>query len=285
MQIILVTIGTILAILFLIQLKRGKKYESMIVNLDNNVFPLPELYVVGFVWSELKIFAISENMLLKLRRQAAVLYPPQFSEFYANIVWAQTLSLVHLLLAVSVLFAGATNAFTFLLIGAFFTVLVYVYCQENMKNTIESRREKCEDELPNVASTMAILVNSGMMLRETWKMIAHNNKGAFYQLMRQAIENMNNGYSDAQAILLLGKESNSKDIKKFTSALVQSVEKGGGELDIFLTKQSSELWNEKRQKALQSGEKAATKLLLPIVLIFIGIIIIVITAAFAGSLF
>ena len=63
------------------------------------------------------------------------------------------------------------------------------------------------------------------------------------------------------------------------------MEKGGTELAGFLTRQSSELWSSRRQRMLQEGEKAATKLLLPIVLIFIGIIIIVMTAAFAGALF
>ena len=67
--------------------------------------------------------------------------------------------------------------------------------------------------------------------------------------------------------------------------MIQSMEKGGGELTIFLTNQSSELWTYKRQKMLQSGEKAATKLLMPIMLIFFGIIIIILAAAFGGSLF
>ena len=103
--------------------------------------------------------------------------------------------------------------------------------------------------------------------------------------MRKASKKMENGISDADAIFLLGKESNSTEIKKFVSALLQNIEKGGTELAGFLMRQSSELWNTRRQRMLQEGEKAATKLLLPIVLIFVGIIIIVMTAAFAGALF
>ena len=91
--------------------------------------------------------------------------------------------------------------------------------------------------------------------------------------------------SEIDAIYRFGRLSGSMEVKKFTSALVQSMEKGGAELSTFMERQSSELWNFKRQKLLQSGEKAATKLLLPIMLIFIGILIIVMTAAFAGALF
>ena len=131
----------------------------------------------------------------------------------------------------------------------------------------------------------AVLVNSGMVLREAWNMVGENGSGAFYELMRKTSENMKNGYSDMDAIFLFGKSTNSTEIKKFTSALIQSMEKGGSELSAFLARQSSELWNAKKQRMLQSGEKAAGKLLMPIVLIFLGIIIIVMTAAFAGSLF
>ena len=109
--------------------------------------------------------------------------------------------------------------------------------------------------------------------------------GGNWQLLVNKDRVKANGYSDADAIFLFGRASNSTEIKKFTSALLQSMEKGGAELSVFLARQSSELWSTKRQHMLQNGEKAATKLLLPIVLIFVGIIIIVMTAAFAGSLF
>lgn len=47
----------------------------------------------------------------------------------------------------------------------------------------------------------------------------------------------------------------------------------------FLANQSSELWNEKRQLLLQKGEKAASKLLMPIAIMFLGIMLIVISSA------
>ncbi len=287
MRYIILGIGTVFAILFIIQLVKGKKYDALIENLDSNVFPLNELYGVGFMWSSLKIFQFKGKIATKLWTNASLLYEPQYAEYYANVVWAQAITLVHLFLTITFLIAGIMyNSVAFMLgVGIFMSVVVATYCLENMKNALAARTEECESQLPEVVSTMAILVNSGMVLREAWKMVGENGNGAFYELMRKASENMKNGYSDADAIFLFGKASNSTEIKKFTSALLQSMEKGGTELSIFLANQSSELWNMKRQRMLQGGEKAASKLLLPIMLIFIGIIIIVMTAAFAGSLF
>lgn len=283
----IIGIGSIFAILFLIQIKKGKKYESLVENLDSAVFPLKELYSVGFAWNATKLFQFKGKKAAELRAQASLLYEPQYAEYYANVAWAQAITLIHLFLAVTFLTAGIMydSAFLMLAVGIFLSVVIAAYCLENMKNTLAKRTEECEAQLAEVVSTMAILVNSGMVLREAWNMVADNGTGAFHELMRKAGEDMKNGYSDADAIFLFGRASNSAEIKKFTIALLQSMEKGGAELSGFLAQQSSELWNAKRQRMLQAGEQGAAKLLLPIVLIFVGVIIIVITAAFAGSLF
>lgn len=287
MRYIFLGIGSIFAILFIVQLMSGKKYEKLVENLDSNAFPLCELYGVGFVWSSTKLFRLKGKLFLELKTQASLLYEPQYAEYYANIIWAQTITLIHLFLTFTFLLAGIMYDLAILMLptGGFMSLVLGTYCLENMKNSLVKRTEECEFQLPEVVSTMAVLVNSGMVLREAWYMVGENGKGTFYELMRKASENMKNGYSDADAIFLFGRASNSSEIKKFTSALLQSMEKGGAELSGFLAHQSSELWNIKRQRMLQNGEKAATKLLMPIVLIFVGIIIIVMTAAFAGSLF
>ena len=61
--------------------------------------------------------------------------------------------------------------------------------------------------------------------------------------------------------------------------LQQSIERGGGELSIFLSNQSKELWAHHRQFMLQKGEKAASALLMPIVMMFAGVMMIVVVAA------
>ena len=69
--------------------------------------------------------------------------------------------------------------------------------------------------------------------------------------------------------------------------LVQSLEKGGGELTGFLMQQSKELWSLKRQRMLQKGDEAATKLLLPTTLMLVGIMLIILSVVFmsmTGSL-
>ena len=287
MRYILYGIGTLLAVLFMIRMKQGEKYEALIANLSETEYPMHELYGVGFAWNNSKLFHLKGRTADYLKQNVMLIYEPQYAEFYANIIWAETLTLVHLTLTCTLLCCSILYD-NILMIGGggiFITVLLAVYSMTNVKNMVSERTEKCTEQLPEIVSTMAILVNSGMVLRDAWKMIGESGDSEFQMLMRKATERMNNGSADIDAIFLFGKETNSPEVTKFVSALIQSIEKGGGELPVFLINQSNELWGLKKQTMIQKGEQAATKLLAPIMLIFIGVIIMVMTAAFAGSLF
>ena len=287
MRIVILLIGTALTVLFAIQERRGAEAADFYENLDAGRFPLSAVYTIGYAWTMKGPFPLKGKLGSELRAQAAVLYPQQFAEYYATAVWAQVFSFIHLILAFTFVLAGLMYSMCGLILfaGLVFTALSVGFFLTQSKDIIKERTSKCDYQLPEVVSTIAILVNSGMVLKDAWKLVADNGEGEFYELMKRASEDMNNGFSDADAIYRFGKASNSGEIKKFVSALLQSMDKGGSDLTQFLTSQSSELWRIKRQHMLQEGEKAATKLLAPIVLIFFGVMVIVMTSAFAGGLF
>ena len=103
--------------------------------------------------------------------------------------------------------------------------------------------------------------------------------------MKQACEDMENGESDIGAIYKFGITSDSASIKKFTSAMIQGMQKGNSELADFMVSQTRELWAHKRQMALQQGEVAAGKLIIPLGITFAGIIMIIVSAAMQSMSF
>ena len=211
--------------------------------------------------------------------QAKLLYDPQYAEYYATVVWAQVISVVHLSLCAGFVLAGAFDFPFFILVGILCAAVFGFYFFTKMKEELKKRQAECVIELPEIVSTMALLMNSGMVLRDAWKKVAYGKEGAVYSLMKDSCTDMQNGMSEIDAIYKFGVMSDTPEIKKFTGALVQGLEKGSKDLTDFLTRQSSEMWSLKKQIMLQKGEAAASKLLAPIALIFIGIMIIVISAA------
>ncbi len=136
-----------------------------------------------------------------------------------------------------------------------------------------------------MVSKLSLLINSGMVLREAWSVVANGKDGPLYDLMKKSCECIENGESDTAAIHKFGVLSDSPEIKKFTSAMIQDIKKGNSELSDFLLSQSAELWSHKRQLALQKGEVAAGKLIIPLGLMFGGIIMIIVAAAMQSMSF
>ena len=285
---IMLLLASITTVLFLVNLARGKQYGYMVESLDGGEYFLKELYVVGFSLNDGKIFKLRGKMERNLKKQAKLLWGDRYYEYYANLAWAQFLSLTLLVVSVGFSLSGflKTEQLPILLI----LVLLFVAAFWNlslsrMKEKVQQRRESCEAEFPNMVSKLALLINSGMVLREAWRVTAYGKEGTLYTLMKQACEDMENGESDIGAIYKFGVTSDSASIKKFTSAMIQGMQKGNSELADFMVSQTSELWAHKRQMALQQGEVAAGKLIIPLGITFAGIIMIIVSAAMQSMSF
>ena len=282
MNIVLLILGTVLSVLFIIFLMKGSKYDQWLEALDGDDFPLKTIYVVGLMWQETKIGKLKGKIETDLKNNTTLYYSENYSTFYAQINWAQVLSFVHLILAIAFLLAGGALGSTslfYLAVGVFFAVFTGYYFLTFYGNKLQTRSEECDAEFPNSISKLALIVNSGVILNDAWKMVANGKDGVYYDLMKDSCVQMDNGVSSVEAIRLFGEKSGSDNVKKFTTALIQSIEKGGADLPQFLVNQSSELWASRRQILLQKGEKAAGALLIPILLMFGGVMLIVIAAA------
>lgn len=272
-------LGTVCTVLLAIKLIACDKYLYLVENLDQEEFPLANTYCVGLSWSQKGPLVLKGKVREKLMGQARLLYDPQYAEYYAGIVWAETLSFVHMGLTLGFVLAALTGSGLMLVIGIAIAVVFGYYALNRMNEQLKTREQECNAELPEIVSTMALLMNAGMTLRGAWNSIAQSREDTAYQLMRQACVDMDNGMPEVDAIHKFGRMSNSGEVRKFTSALAQSMERGGAELTGFLGRQAVEIWALKKQTMLQKGEEAASKLLAPTAMLFIGIIIAVLSGA------
>lgn len=283
MGFVLMGIATVVTLSAIIFMFAGRKYAQLTDNLEAGKFPLKDMCVIGFFWNYSGILRLKGKKMKELRNEAVLLYELRYRDYYATLHWAQALSITHVAAAIFLLFAGITGSIMIFAVGVVVCAILYLFSIGMMKRTLSERSEACLVELPDMISKLALLVSSGMVLREAWFLIADSKTSPLYELMKKICSDMNNGMSDIDAIHRFGILSNVPEIKKFSSALIQSIEKGGSDLVSFLMQQSTEIWSQKKQIMLQRGEKAASKLVLPIGLMFVGVLIIVLSVA-VGSL-
>lgn len=114
-----------------------------------------------------------------------------------------------------------------------------------------------------------------MVLRDAWKKVSITGERALYQEVQNANLEMENGVMEIDAYRNFAERCNVKEVRKFTSLIIQNLNKGNEELAYFMKDLSDEMWEVKKNEVKQKGEKANSKLLLPMMMIFIGILLMV----------
>ncbi len=283
-QMLLLILGSAVGIFYIVMLIRGGKYSSMAEQMDKETFSNKDFCGAGFAMHKIKLFAMRGKRAKNLRTQAELIYGEMYCEYYAQLYHARAISVTTMLAAFVLLAAALVSALwadmlvPTVLGGGILCAAMWIDQIGEMKKTLDKRREACVEEFPNVISKLALLFGSGMILYDAWSEIAKSREGPIYELMRRSCQDVENGMSESDAYYRFGLLSDSQEIRKFSSMLVQTLERGGGEITGFLMQQSKELWELKRQRMLQKGDEAATKLIVPTTLMLVGILIIILSA-------
>lgn len=281
-SLVIMFLATILTAVFVLLLMIGKKYDAWIEPLDSKEFPLCELYGAGFALTDLIKYDFTTKQERKRRQQIALIYGEKHSEYYLRVNAAERFTLALLVLTVGLTLYGLTSELAIILVTALFAFVAYYYVLTLPEETLKKKSNEILNQFADVVSKLALLVNAGMILKEAWIKVSETGDGELYQEMRRAVMQMNNGVSEVDAYTEFGTRCTSPEIKKFTSTIVQGLVKGNRELVEMIKQQSREIWDAKRHRVKQEGEKAASKLLIPICIMFVGVLIMIIVPIFAN---
>ena len=281
-SLVIMGIGTLVTIFFLIMLLTSGKYDMYLETLDSREYPFFQLYGVGFRINDLIRMDFSRKSERKRRQHLALLKGDQLAEYYLRVNAAERTTFASLCIVASFILYGISQEIMILVILIGFGALAYYYVSTIPEETVKKRTGAILDEFADVVSKLALLVNAGMILKEAWEMIAYSGEGELYDEMRLVCENINNGMSEIDAYTEFGTRCTAPEIKKFTSTIIQGVVKGNKELVEMIKMQSREMWNSKQHRVRQQGEKAASKLLIPTCIMFVGVLIMIIVPIFAN---
>ena len=281
-SLVIMGIGTLVTIFFLVMLITSGKYDMYLETLDSKEYPFFQLYGVGFRINDLIGMDFSRKSERKRRQHLALLKGDQLAEYYLRVNAAERTTFASLCIVASFILYGISQEIMILVILIGFGALAYYYVSTIPEETVKKRTGAILDEFADVVSKLALLVNAGMILKEAWEMIAYSGEGELYDEMRLVCENINNGMSEIDAYTEFGTRCTAPEIKKFTSTIIQGVVKGNKELVEMIKMQSREMWNSKQHRVRQQGEKAASKLLIPTCIMFVGVLIMIIVPIFAN---
>lgn len=132
-------------------------------------------------------------------------------------------------------------------------------------------------QFPTFGSKLVLLLRAGMTVPKSIRKIVADNKENTVLMteLSEMLRSIEAGMAETAAYEEFARRCHVKEINRFISVLVQSMQKGGQELSLTLSLQVQECWNARKDMAVTLGQQASTKLVAPLMLMMLAIIMMV----------
>ncbi len=246
---------------------------------------MSDIYYIGFGFMELIHFDMNSKSARGKIKLISEIYGKQYGPYYFYILRGGQITFAIVLSVLMFLITGLSGNYKLVIAGLTVGGMMVWYLDEVLNDKINSRRDELLRDYPGMLSKLTLLVNAGVPIREAWVRVAADNEGLLYQEMRNTAMELSNGIQEIEAYKAFGERCSIKSLKKFSTMMIQNLQKGSNEVVIFLKDMSNEAWEEKKHEVKRKGEKASSKLIMPIGLIFLGVMILIIVPMFASLRF
>lgn len=171
------------------------------------------------------------------------------------------------------------------MIGIVIVMLLPALEWEKEKKERINREESLIRAYPEMVNKVSLLLGAGMSLRRAWKEIAERYQKELQEKQREScvlyeemlitLREIESGKGEKKAYEDFGVRCGLQKYRKFSNYLTQNLKKGNNGLCELLECEAREVFAERKMMVRQEGEKAGTKLLLPMILM-LGIVIFII---------
>lgn len=169
----------------------------------------------------------------------------------------------------------------YFLFAVLFPAMLFYLMDKQIDSKISERRNSIRIEFSEFLNKLVLLVNAGMTVSGAIRKIVKDSrkKTPLYMELAATINDMDSGKPEIQSYEDFAKRCRLQEVSMFTAVLLQNLRKGNDELVPVLRVQANACWENRKNAARKLGEEAATKLVIPMIIMFVAIIIMVMTPA------
>jgi tight adherence protein C len=159
--------------------------------------------------------------------------------------------------------------------------LVFYISDKDLENKLKKKYESIRADFPDMVSKLVLLVNAGMTLNRAWEKICSDTKkeSPLYKELKITYLQIQGGKPESEAYEEFARRCRVREITKFVTLVIQNLKKGSDDMVPLLRLQAEECWELRKVRARQLGEEASAKLIIPMMIMFVGILIIVVLPA------
>ncbi len=154
----------------------------------------------------------------------------------------------------------------------------------SVRKKASERRRRIAADMPAVISETVLFQRAGIPLIETWRMIAERTQGPLGDEMKLAYESIRNGEAPSEAFAEFAGRCDEKTASRYAWTVSRNLSKGDRGLADLLTDYGREIREERRARAKRLAGAASGALVLPLVMMFIGILLLIVIPLLGGDL-
>lgn len=180
------------------------------------------------------------------------------------------------------------------LIAVFGLLAAFLYGGAQEEKREKARRlweEEMRKDYPEVVSALVLLLGAGLNMRKALERLALDyqsrkkrkvlkNERKAYEEIVYTWKEMESGVSESSAYEHMGNRCQGTPFRSLAVLLTQNLQKGSKGLVEILEREASEAFEERRRRAREEGEKAGTRLLLPMMMMLGIVFVLILIPAF-----
>ncbi|WNR42254.1 type II secretion protein F [Paenibacillus roseipurpureus] len=195
--------------------------------------------------------------------------------FMAELLSASVISLFGM--AILALVAGGDG--TVIVFGVLLAIGMPLLMVRDLDVQIRKKHTRMILDLPEFLSTIVLLVNAGETVNRAWIRCVQAKpqlaESPLYKELILAVHELEMNTSFTKVLEDFNKRCALHEVSLFTSTLGLNYKRGGHDFVIALQSLSLELWQRRKSVSRTLGEEASSKLVFPMVLIFVVVMVIV----------
>lgn len=186
------------------------------------------------------------------------------------------------MLSVGIAMDIGTRVVIVFLVPLLLCVIVGYLPLDRINSEVEERKESINSDFPQVISKLTLLTSAGLEVNQAWQLTMKSGEGVLYQEMKLVSRDIANNVAPSEAYHRMQVKCNDKYVTKLASAITQNISKGNSEIVKYFRELNDESWMERKHSSRRMAEKVQSKLLIPTLLMFAGILILVIVPVMSG---